>query len=215
MKLTDLHNHTTFSYDGQNTIDEIIKNAASFGVEVIGICDHQFSLGDSIYEYINEVINAKEKYKRIIDVKCGIEIGTRPAPNDLILSSIKNIDYCLFECLDNDNAMDLYEFSQWVKLFNCPKGLAHTDIFKLSDRYDIDMIKFIKDNDLFLEINTSGNYTYYYDFLTNPKKQKIISDSKIVLSVGSDTHWIKDFNYKKLVSAHELIKNLGNPIIFS
>ena len=215
MKLTDLHNHTTFSYDGQNTIDEIIKNAASFGVEVIGICDHQFSLGDSIYEYINELYAAKEKYKRIIDVKCGIEIGTRPAPNDLILSSIKNIDYCLFECLDNENAMDLYEFSQWVKLFNCPKGLAHTDIFKLSDRYDIDMIKFMKDNDLFLEINTSGNYTYYYDFLTNPKKQKIISDSKIPLSIGSDTHWIKDFNYKKLVSTHELIKNLGNPIIFS
>ena len=215
MKLTDLHNHTTFSYDGQNSCEEIIENAMSQGIEVIGICDHQFSIGSSISEYLRTVNDCKRKYKGRIEVLCGLEIGTRPEPRDLILSSIKNLDYVLFECLDSPIAMDFYEFLEWVKLFKMPKGFAHTDIFSLSKRYGIDIIKIMKDNNIFWEINTSGNYTYYYDFITNAEKQKIIKESGITVSIGSDTHWIKDLKVNKLKSCQELFKILGNPIIFS
>lgn len=215
MKLVDLHNHTTFSYDGQNSCEEIIENAMSKGIEVIGICDHQFSIGSDIAEYIRTINECKRKYKNKIEVLCGLEIGTRPEPRDLILSSIKNLDYVLFECLDSPLAMDFYEFLEWVKLFDMPKGFAHTDIFSLSERYGIDIIEIMKKNNIFWEINTSGNYNYYYDFITNPEKQKIIKESGITVSIGSDTHWIKDLNVNKLKSCQELIKNLGNPIIFS
>ncbi len=215
MKFVDLHNHTTFSYDGQNSCEEIIENAMSKGIEVIGICDHQFSIGSDIAEYIITINECKRKYKNRIEVLCGLEIGTRPEPRDLILSSIKNLDYCLFECLDSPVAMDFYEFMEWVKLFDMPKGFAHTDIFSLSERYGIDIIEIMKKNNIFWEINTSGNYNYYYDFITNPEKQKIIKESGITVSIGSDTHWIKDLNVNKLKSCQELIKNLGNPIIFS
>lgn len=215
MKLIDLHNHTTFSYDGVNSCEEIIENALSCGIEVVGICDHQYSLGSDIGEYIRTVNECKRKYKNKIIVLCGLEIGTRPEPRDLVMSSIKDIDYCLFECLDSPIAMDFYEFMEWVKLFDMPKGFAHTDIFSLSNRYGIDIIKIMKENNIFWEINTSGNYNYYYDFITNPEKQEIIKKSGLTISVGSDTHWIKDLNVNKLKSCQELIKKLGNPIIFS
>lgn len=215
MKLTDLHNHTIHSYDGNNTCEEIIKNAAANGISTVGICDHQFSVRSNIKFYIEEINELKYKYKNIINVKCGLEIGTRPAPNDLLLSYANMLDYCLFESIDSDTAMDLFEFEQWISLFNIPKGLAHTDIFRLSERYDIDMIEFMKKNNLFWELNTSGNYIYYYDFITNKKKQDIISSSKITISIGSDTHWTHDFNISKLKSAHELIKKLKNPLLFT
>ncbi|MBR3791914.1 MAG: PHP domain-containing protein [Clostridia bacterium] len=215
MKLIDLHNHTTFSYDGVNSCEEIIENALSKGIEVIGICDHQYSLGSDIGEYIRTVNECKRKYKNKIEVLCGLEIGTRPEPRDLVMSSIKDIDYCLFECLDSPVSMDFYEFLEWVKLFDMPKGFAHTDIFSLSQRYGIDIIKIMKENNIFWEINTSGNYTYYYDFITNKEKQEIIKKSGLTLSVGSDTHWIKDLNVNKLKSCQDLIEKLGNPIIFS
>jgi len=42
-----------------------------------------------------------------------------------------------------------------------------------------------------------------------------ISESKIPVSIGSDTHWVNDLNVNKLISCHELVNKLGNPIIFS
>ena len=215
MKLTDLHNHTTFSYDGQNSCEEIIENALSHGIEVIGICDHQYSLGSQIGEYIRKVNECKRKYKNKIEVLCGLEIGTRPEPRDLVMSSIKELDYCLFECLDSPVSMDFYEFLEWVKLFDMPKGFAHTDIFSLSKMYGIDVISIMKNNNIFWEINTSGNYNYYYDFITNSDKQEIIKNSGLTVSLGSDTHWTKDLNVNKLKSCQDLILKLGNPIIFS
>ena len=125
------------------------------------------------------------------------------------------LDFCLFECLDSPAAMDFFEFLEWVKLFNIPKGFAHTDIFELSKRYGLDIISIMKKNNIFWEINTSGNYPYYYDFLTNKEKRSVISKSGILLSVGSDTHWIHNYSISKIKSAHSLITSMGNPIIFS
>ena len=36
MKITDLHNHTLYSYDGSNTCTEIINNAIANSISVIG-----------------------------------------------------------------------------------------------------------------------------------------------------------------------------------
>ncbi len=215
MKTVDLHNHTTFSYDGMNTCEEIIENAIKNSISVIGITDHQFSI-NNIDEYINKINQCKEKYKNKITVKCGIEIGLRPKPDNFVSFNKKGLDYCIFECLDSDNdiTMDLFEFLEWTRLFNMPKGLAHTDIFKLSDKYHVNMIKLMKQYDIFWEINTSGNYNYYYDFITSFNKQQLIKKSGLKLSIGSDTHYIRDLNISKIRSVHTLISGLGNPIIF-
>ncbi|MBQ7573057.1 MAG: PHP domain-containing protein [Clostridia bacterium] len=212
-KTMDLHNHTTFSYDGTNTPEEIIENAIAHSIDVIGITDHQFSIGRDISNYYKRLLECKEKYKNKITVLIGLEIGTRPYPEDFNPKDASKLDYVLFESLDDERAMDLYDFLDWRRKFFCKCGLAHCDIFKMSKRYDVDMIQIMKKHKLFWELNISGNYTYYYDFLTNDKKREIIKNSKIPMSVGSDTHWIEEYRYKALRRANELVRSLGNPTI--
>ncbi|MDO4618875.1 MAG: PHP domain-containing protein [Clostridia bacterium] len=213
--IIDLHNHTTFSYDGQDLPESIIENAIASGINIVGITDHQFTDGFSLSEYVNTIAKLKEKYKNQIVIKTGLEIGTRPKPDNLLAKSAsKVLDFCLFESLDHQKGMDLYEFLEWRRLFSCPVGLAHTDIFLLSERYGVDMLRLLHDNDIFWEINTSGNYPYYYDFITNAEKRKKVKESKITLSVGSDTHSVVGYNKRKIVSANELLKELGNKVLF-
>ena len=71
------------------------------------------------------------------------------------------------------------------------------------------MIRIMKDYNLFWELNTSGNYTYYYDFLTNGNKRNIIRESQLPVSIGSDTHDIAEFRPKQLKRANELITDSG------
>lgn len=214
MNIMDLHNHTIFSYDGSNSTEQIIENAVAHSVNTIGITDHQFSIGADLSEYISSIEKCKKYFSGKIRVLCGLEIGTCPSPVDFDINDTKRLDYVLFESLDRDGAMPLDEFINWHRQFKCPKGLAHTDIFKMSKKYGVDMIKVLKNENIFWEINISGNYDYYYDFLTNGCKRQIISDSKIVLSVGSDTHWIEEYRFKPLRRANELVRKLGNPMIF-
>lgn len=209
MYTVDLHNHTIFSYDGSNTPEEIIENAIRCGVDVIGITDHQFTIGDALAEYYEYIQRCKIKYADRIKVLCGLEIGTRPVPPQSLPRATARFDYVLFESLDDMRAMDLYEFLEWQKLFTCKKGLAHTDIFALSRQYGLDMIKVLKENDIFWELNTSGNYIYYYDFLTNEKKQKLIRESGIKMSVGSDTHCLDEYRKKQIRRANELLQKLN------
>ena len=210
MPVVDMHNHTVFSYDGQNTPEEIIENAIDHKVAVIGITDHQFTVRSDLRYYISYLRYCRERYKDYIKVLIGLEIGTRPAPNDLLASACSELDYVLFESLDDSlgRAMDLYEFLEWSRLFDCAKGLAHTDIFALSERYGLDMIKTMRKYGLFWELNTSGNYSYYYDFLTNDKKRAAVARSGIKVSVGSDTHALYQYRFKALKRANELLGEL-------
>lgn len=200
-----MHHHTNYSYDGSNTPREVVCNAIANGIDVIGITDHQFSVRDRLYEYINEISFLKKEFSDRITVLCGLEIGTRPMPDDFLADDSDKLDYCLFESLDSDKAMDFYEFLQWRKLFKCPVGLAHTDIFKISERYGVDILSVLRDAEIFWELNISGNYPYYYDFITNPKKREAVVNSNIKISVGSDTHDINFYDASKLKRAINLV----------
>ncbi len=211
--IVDLHNHTMFSYDSTDTPEDVIENAIRHSIDVVGICDHQFSVGDKLNEYYEYLQHCKLKYKNNIKVLCGLEIGTRPKPDDFLADVSEFFDYILFESLDAPKgAMDFYEFLEWRKLFKCKVGLAHTDIFLLGEKYGLDIIKTLKDENIFWELNTSGNYNYYYDFLTNERKQEIIKKSGIEVSIGSDTHWIGDYRLRQIRAANKLMQKLGNPL---
>lgn len=212
--IMDLHNHTVHSYDGSNTPEEIIENAIRNGIEAIGICDHQFTIKSRLKEYAEHIFRCKEKYSDYIKVFAGLEIGMAPQPSDLIVSDTDMLDYVLFERLDRRLAADLFEFLQWRRLFKCPVGLAHCDVFKLNEKYDVDMLDIMHRENIFWELNTSGNYDYYYDFLTNDKKREAIKRSGIGVSVGSDTHAVIEFRKKQILRANELIEQLGLPLPF-
>lgn len=214
MNTVDLHNHTKYSYDASNTPEEIIRNAMANRIDVVGITDHQFSICEKLFDYIAEINALKAEFSGRIQVLCGLEIGTRPMPNDFFAKHSSKLDYCLFESLDSMKAMDFYEFMQWRNLFSCPVGLAHTDVFALSERYGMDVLSYMRDANIFWEINTSGNYTYYYDFLTNKRKQAAVADSGIAVSIGSDTHNISGYDASKIRRVHNLVSSLNINVMF-
>lgn len=207
MKIVDLHHHSMYSYDSTDTPRDVVLNAMANHVDVIGFTDHQFSVRDKFDEYVNEILRLKNEFYGKIKILCGLEIGTRPMPEDFMASNSRKLDYCIFESLDNDKAMDFYEFLEWRRLFECPVGLAHTDVFKMSEKYGIDILSCLRDADIFWEMNTSGNYIYYYDFLTNVDKRKKVYESGIKMSVGSDTHSIHTYDVSKLKRTIKLIAN--------
>lgn len=207
--IMDLHNHTVFSYDGQNSPEQIIENAIAHGVDVIGITDHQFSIGQRIGGYINKLNECKAQYAGQIKVLAGLEIGTRPRPDDLLTHDLEGIDYVLFESLDDYRAMDFFEFTSWRHRFNCPVGLAHCDIFKMGEMYGVDMPAVLKKENIFWELNTSGNYSCYYDFLTNKGKRDAIRRAGLGVSVGSDTHALYEYRPSQLRRANELVEAEG------
>lgn len=79
----DLHVHTSFSFDGESSIDEVAEAAIAAGLRGIAITDHCDIDGvcDGIYppypaEELNSAINeAKERYAGRIDILRGIELG--------------------------------------------------------------------------------------------------------------------------------------------
>lgn len=81
MQKCDYHIHSTYSLDGENNIEEIIKSAIDKGFTEIGISDHSYTFFDESYcmrkekipKYIKEINKLKKKYKDGIKVLCGIE----------------------------------------------------------------------------------------------------------------------------------------------
>ena len=212
--IMDLHNHTVYSYDGSNTPEEIIENAIRSGIEAVGICDHQFTIRRRLDEYIEHILQLKDKYSHKIKIYAGLEIGMAPRPDDLFSSETKGLDYVLFERLDKPNSTDLFEFLAWRHKFSCPVGLAHCDIFKMSEDYGVDMLKMMREENIFWELNTSGNYNYYYDFLTSAKKRDAVKRSGVGVSIGSDTHAVFEFRKKQILRANELCKELALALPF-
>lgn len=210
----DLHNHTVFSYDGSNSPEQIIENAITNGFDAVAITDHQFTIKGRLGEYIERLHRCKDKYSSQIKVFAGLEIGTRPRPTDLFAEDTKGLDFVIFESLDRANATDLYEFLPWRHMFNCPVGLAHCDIFKMSEKYELDMLNLLKKENIFWELNTSGNYDYYYDFLTNEKKRQAVKASGIGVSVGSDTHALYEYRKEQIINANKLVEELGLALPF-
>lgn len=212
MYMIDLHNHTLFSYDGSNTPEEIIENAINNNIDVVGITDHDFSVENRLCEYFEYITKCKDKYSKKIKVLCGLEISARSPISEKLPEMTKNFDYVLFELLDTDNSMDFFEFIEFAKKFKCAVGLAHTDIFKLGEKYNTDIIKILYENNIFWELNTSGNYNYYYDFLTNKKKRRLVKDGGIAVSVGSDTHYVAEYRKSQIKRANALIQDIKLPM---
>ncbi len=212
--IMDLHNHTVFSYDGSNTPEEIIENAILNGFDAIGICDHQFTIKTRLEEYIGYMHACKEKYRRDIKVFVGLEVSMCPPPDDFDISRTDGLDYVLFERLDKPDSLGLDEFLELRRRCKCPVGLAHCDIFKMSELYGTDMLRLMQRENIFWELNTSGNYDYYYDFLTNPQKRDAVKKAGIGVSVGSDTHAIFEFRKKQIIKANELVRGMLLPMPF-
>ena len=219
-KIIDMHNHTTWS-DGAHGVDKIVKNAIKNGVAIVGISDHFNttmcqSVSDSNFkQYLESLEEIKHKYKNKIEVLAGIEISMSKKwcqVDKLPYDTINMLDYVLFEHVDLfSDSVTLKEINKYTSKVTCKKGLTHTSLFSLGEMYGMDnVIKTLKDNDLFWELNVNPNSEDFNYIIRNKNNDLVtelfnkLKEGGIKITVGSDTHSVYSYDIDRLILGNEL-----------
>lgn len=226
----DLHNHTKWS-DGADKPEDIILNAINHKVEAVGITDHfchdyNRSLGfEKVKFYLCKIDRLKTKYCNEIKVYIGVEIAySYLLKNYKVLpyEVLNQLDFILLENLDYiPSTTNLEDVAALLNEFKCTKGLAHTDLIKLSGKFVdrgglVYILDFMKQCDLFWEININSDHDVFLNILHTGRKDEMtetlldgIVKRDIKVSVGSDTHSLVQYDYGRLVAANEVAKMLN------
>ena len=186
--IQDLHSHTYYSFCGNDVPEALIEVAIAGGVEMLGICDHNYGIAfarkefykseldisNTNYErtlirYFDHMNLLKEKYADKIEIKRGIEVATTLKFPRMLLpenTSLAIFDYALIEHIGNPDmscvGRDLFSF---VRALGCPCGIAHTDIFGYIDTLSeepLDYLKRMADAGIFWEINVNYDSIHKY-----------------------------------------------------
>ncbi|WP_315168044.1 histidinol-phosphatase HisJ family protein [Metaclostridioides mangenotii] len=109
MYKADSHVHTRFSNDGRDHIYKMIERAIDLGVKYLTLTDHleynkdKFSL--DFNNYINKILECKEKYKNEINLLTGVEVGYQRVVKDEIDVIINSYPFdfvlCSTHTIDN------------------------------------------------------------------------------------------------------------------
>lgn len=105
----DTHLHSTYSGDGDSTIDEMVQKAISLGMKQMCFTDHNdfdypYRKGDkpdmfllNVDAYLFDLLRAREKYQDQITILFGMELGLTPETlrKNLILSKSHEFDYII------------------------------------------------------------------------------------------------------------------------
>ena len=188
--IQDLHSHTYYSFCGKDRPEEIVEAAIRGGMELFGICDHNYGIGyaqKSVYDlprdilpddygrnlvrYLDHMRLIREKYADRIQILCGIEVATQqhkraPLPPSVDISMF---DYCLIEHLDQLTGEepsvaggDLFAFAERC---GCPTGVAHTDLFSFIRTIGEDPYRYFKrmaEQGIFWEMNVNYDRIHHY-----------------------------------------------------
>ena len=155
----DSHTHTNFSYDGSDSVDQIIESGIAAGLSGIALTDHydpDYPDEDTFIDlnaYREAITDAAVRYGDRIQVSCGLEIGLQPGevaekckaaagahPWDFILASVHvaegiAIDVEAFRRgRQTDQMLDIYyrTLRTVMDLFDDYDVLSHLNIM---DRY--------------------------------------------------------------------------------
>lgn len=159
----DYHTHTNFSTDGHSSMEEMISAASKKGIAEIAITDHydpdypESGWGEefSQIDYTKKLGEYKEKYKNIIQVIKGIEVGIQHGET-------------LKKCVDTVNSYD-YDFI--IGSFHCAEG------------YELAVGGFFDDRSV--EEATEAFYRYNYQCLSVYKDYDVLGHINVVDRYGS------------------------------
>ena len=154
--IQDLHSHTYYSFCGGDKPEEIVEAAIAGGIEVFGITDHNYGIGNGrinvlnagkeqvpddyekmLVRYYDHINLIKEKYADKIRILRGIEVATLYGSRYALPDSadISFFDYCLVENLDHfDTSIAQGDLFAFAKRCGCPVGVAHTDMFAFIEK---------------------------------------------------------------------------------
>lgn len=185
--LQDLHSHTYYSFCGADKPETIVEAAIAGGLELFGITDHSYGIGNArtnlyfypgndiedayehtLIRYFDHINLVKEKYAQQIRVLRGIEVATLQEGRLALPESadISFFDYCLIEQLDQPDRSiahgDLFAFAERC---GCPAGVAHTDLFafiRRSGEKPEDYFRRMAEAQIFWEMNVSYDSIHHY-----------------------------------------------------
>lgn len=217
--IIDLHAHTYYSNCGKDDPEFLVTQMIKHGVQVFGICDHNYGIGDRINTYYDHIRSLAKKYADKIKVLCGIELCGRQGLQIDTSIPLPDFDYCLIEDLYDVNSVYKQDIVTYSKNFNFPKGIAHTDLFGLIKGWGIDALTYLKslaDNGIFWELNVNydsihrySEHKYVKDFFNSPEQIELVKKSGLNISVGFDGHVVEDYNVDRVKQANEKLINLG------
>ena len=208
MIISDIHSHTYYSACGKDAPDTVIETAVKGGIEVFGICDHHYGIGERINEYKDELFDCRKRFKDDIKLLVGIEIATVPFHPFTKYEYTKDLDYCLVEHIDLPDSTvgtDIFDYPSKVY---CSVGIAHTDLFALARKWGMTPLSLfckLADAGIFWEMNVNYDrihgyreHPYVLEFYKNEEQQNTVRDSGIKISVGFDGHRYEDYDPERV-----------------
>lgn len=123
MFLCDSHTHSKYSFDGKESIEDMVKNAISKNIKVLTITDHCDAIGigeknndfgvileDVIPQSVAEIREIKNKYSDKIKILAGMELGepTQCPEKTKIALNLCNYDFILASTHQVRNREDFY-----------------------------------------------------------------------------------------------------------
>lgn len=215
--IADIHAHTNFSNDSHDNPEDLVIKMIEEGIEVFGICDHNYGIADRRAEYLAEIGRLKQKYCDRIKILCGIEMST--FPGDFKQPPTSAFDYCLVEHLDLPGSIMQGDIVNFVRDYGCVVGIAHTDIFSFAEARGISPERYVKsiaDAGIFWELNVNYDTIHSYHehgyvkrFFSDAKQQAIVRDAGLYISVGFDGHRMEDYRADRVKSACEFLSKGG------
>lgn len=187
--IQDLHSHTYYSFCGKDSPQTIVEAAIKGGIELFGICDHNYGIGIARFDaylqprsviaptaiswlmqkYYDHISLIKEKYKDDIKILCGVEVATQTRDYKAELPENEDIsmfDYCLIEHLDDESSITKGDLFTFAKRCACPAvGVAHTDMFAFIEKIGQDPLEYFSrmaQNNIFWEMNVSYDSIHNY-----------------------------------------------------
>lgn len=221
--IQDLHSHTYYSNCGRDDPEKVIKAAIEGGIELLGITDHNYGIGDRKRQYYAEMSALKEKYADKIKILCGVEIATI---KNLCITPDEDItfmDYCLIEHIDYPDSCLKKDIFSFAKRCGVPAGIAHTDLFGFIDMIGAEPMEYLKklaDNNIFWEMNVNFDsihgyreHEYVKRFCEDERQQELVHASGIKVSVGFDGHRVEDYKPERVVEMCRFLaeKNIRSP----
>lgn len=211
----DLHSHSYYSGCGRDDPRVMIEAAIAGGITHFGFSDHNYGVGERKAEYIAELSALREEYKDRITVLIGIEISTLPGKTPPREERYTELDYCLIEEADYDNTV-VTDIVEYAAHFDCPCGLAHTDLFGYCEKKGLaplTLCKRMAEAGMFWEMNVSYDSIHHYreheyvkTFVASEEQQRIIKESGLRITVGFDGHRVEDYLPERVRAMNEFLQ---------
>lgn len=227
MKICDFHVHSEYSDDSDASLPAIVERALNIGIRKICITDHydiDFPVNeDNPYafildteKYFAEVKKMQEKYRSLIDIRLGVEMGLMSHIADKIhayISSYPEYDFIIGSS-HLVNGLDPY-YSSFYE--------GRTEDLSIRAYFEsiLDNVKTIDDYDVYGHLDyiirycPSGESAFRFDF-----HYEIIREIlKVLISKGKGIEINTGSLYKNMTYAHphieilKLYKTLGGEII--